>query len=600
MGLGDMREYMISIADAVEVSNIKFEIPGTDYRIAVASFFAEEKISMCFEADISLVSTDILDPERVMERTGVLSVKGSKATRYFHGVIREFRLRGRNGRFYEYECRLVPSLWFAGISQDCRIFQNMPVTDIVREVLREHCIYTNEYEFRFNEGKYKEKTAVRRQCVQYRETGLNFITRILEEEGIFFFFEHSRDRHLLVFADDNINCKSLRQLYEKENPLIVDSILECRDYSGQEEEGEAVREFLYSRSIRPGKVTQGAFNFKMPATPLTVTTHPGTGAAHEIYDYPCNYGHRDYGTRLAQIRLEEQKVFEKAVQVRSDCPLLMPGMVFDLSGHQIQSLDDGYLVMSIRHDGRQSHVFGEQSGIGGDSAYSNEFLAIQKRIPYRPGRITPKPYMRGMQTAKVVGPENQEIYMDEYGRVKVQFHWDRNADKMRFKSECSCWIRPAQAWAGAGHGTLFIPRVGDEVLVDFLEGDPDWPVIVGSVYGEMNRPLYRLPEKQMCSTIRTRSIPDSGGFNELRFADQAGEEEIYLHAAKDCNVVVLNDNRISIGNDRIEKVGSSLEITCGQSRFAMSKDGKVTITGTQLDLEASGPVRINGKTVNIN
>lgn len=559
-----------SFRNMVKESKITFEIPDSQHQIAVSSYYVEERISDCFEANLVLVSEGIVDPEQVMEVPGVLTIAGINSSRHFHGIIREFRQIGRNGRFYIYEACLVPALWFALINQDCRIFQKKSVIEIVKEILEEYDITCDQYEFRgVDENKYKEKTVERRHCVQYREPDLDFFKRILEEEGIYFFFEHNRDKHLLVFGDNNVAFKKISQLYP-----LKDDILEFRDYSGQEESTESVREFHYSRSVCPGSVLYDAFNFKQPATLLETQKVGKTHKGHIIYDYPCNYGENKYGKDLAQVRLEEQKVYERLTQGSSNCPLLMPGMTFDLKGHDFTGIDDTYIVISARHEGRQSHVLGEKSGIGGDFSYSNSFAAIQKSVVYRPGRHTRKPYMRGMQTATVVGPSDQEIYTDQYGRVKVLFHWDRKAKAKENREESSCWLRTAQPWGGDGWGTVFIPRVGDEVLIDFMEGDPDWPIIVGSVYNELNKPLYTLPAHMTRSAIKTRSTPKSTGFNELRFEDRAGSEEIFIHGEKDWNIVIKNDKTqfvgcdesLSVSNNRTKSVGVNQSESIGANK----------------------------------
>jgi type VI secretion system secreted protein VgrG len=220
-------------------------------------------------------------------------------------------------------------------------------------------------------------------------------------------------------------------------------------------------------------------------------------------------------------------------------------------------LNQGYVVVLNEHKGSQFHVLGENTGIGGDYRYSNEFMVIPAKINFRPGRSIEKPHIIGMQTATVVGKPDDEIYTDEYGRVKVLFHWDRLGRENENREDCSCWVRCAQAWGGNGWGMVFTPRVGDEVLITFMEGDPDWPIIVGSVYNGANMPLYTLPENMTRSVIRTRSTPKSSGFNELRFEDKAGSEEIFLHGEKDWNIVIKNDKTQSIGRDESLSVGNN-------------------------------------------
>ena len=217
-------------------------------------------------------------------------------------------------------------------------------------------------------------------------------------------------------------------------------------------------------------------------------------------------------------------------------------------------MDKEYVLIDVHHSGEQTHVLGEQTGIGGDFTYSNSFTVVPSSVTIRPGKSIPKPYIHGLQSATVVGPENEEIYVDEYGRVKVQFHWDRIGKK---NEQSSCWLRCAQSWGGGGWGSMFIPRIGDEVLVSFMEGDPDWPIITGSVYNGRHMPLYDLPANKTRSTIRTRSYPNSNGYNELRFEDMAGQEEVYLQGEKDWNILIKNDKGQTIGHDETLSVANN-------------------------------------------
>jgi type VI secretion system secreted protein VgrG len=539
---------MATIADALKESKIKFSILGTEYRIAVESFHAAEKISATFNINLRLISEDQIKAADVVEKPGLLTVVGQTGDRYFHGVISQFMLSGKNGRFYLYQAKLVPSIWFMMLNQDCRIFQEMSVVEIVRELLKDNDIPSDRYEFRLKESYEK-----RRHCVQYRETDLIFISRLLEEEGIFYFFEHSKDKHLLVFADSTVAYK----------PIDGEPKVKFNSGGGLVAEEESVSELSMTRSVRPGKIAQAAYNFKKPSLDLTVQRQGKTYDKYEIYDYPCNYGYTEGGQRLAQIRLEEQKTFEERAQGFSNCPRLIPGFMFDLSGHDFSELDKKYVPVIVEHTGSQFHVLGEKSGIGGDFSYSNEFTAIPATVTLRPGRAIDKPIIQGLQSATVVGPKGEEIYTDEWGRVKVQFHWDRLGKN---DEKSSCWLRTAQAWGGGGWGAQFIPRVGDEVLVDFMEGDPDWPIIVGSVYNEANQPLYDLKNNKTQSGIKTRSYPDGPGFNELRFEDKKGEEHVYLQGEKDWNILIKNDKGQNVGHDETLSVANNRTKTVGANQ----------------------------------
>ena len=295
----------------------------------------------------------------------------------------------------------------------------------------------------------------------------------------------------------------------------------------------------------------------MPSVKLDSDWYKPEDSYYEIYDFPWDYGKFDHGKRLAMIRYEEQRTFENMAVGSGNCPRLAPGYTFKISGHDVKALNQDYLVVLNEHKGSQFHVLGENTGIGGDYSYGNEFMIIPSKINFRPGRSIDKPHIIGMHTATVVGKPGDEIYTDEYGRVKVLFHWDRPGRENENREDCSCWVRCAQAWGGNGWGTVFTPRVGDEVLIAFMDGDPDWPIIVGSVYNGANMPLYTLPENMTRSVIKTRSTPKSSGFNELRFEDKAGSEEIFIHGEKDWNIVIKNDKTQSIGHDESLSVGNN-------------------------------------------
>jgi len=519
-----------------------FEISGS--ALGVAEFTAREEISSPCEVDLSLVSEDEINFDDVIGKEALLTILGDEADRYFHGIINEFMQTGSSGRFHLYHTRMVPSMWLLSLEQDCRIFQKKSVPDIVKQVLQDAGITSDRFDFRL-QGQYEPKE----YCVQYRETDLNFISRLLEEEGIFYFFEHAKDKHLLVFGDSPVNYQPISG-----EPKVV-----FNPGQGMVPEKEAVIRLILSRQIRSGKFTYKDFNFEKPSLDLTVDKQDHENKKLEVYDYPGEYLDEDRGKKLAQIRLQEAVMFKDKAEGQSGCPRFIPGFTFKLSDHEREVFNQEYVLLEVLHDGSQPQVLEELSG-GSGFSYSNQFLGIPSSVTLRPERNTPKPVVEGVQTAIVTGPAGEEIYPDEHGRVKVQFHWDREGKN---DEKSSCWIRVSQAWAGAGWGAMYIPRIGHEVIVDFIEGDPDRPIITGRVYHGTNKPPYDLPGEKTKSTIKSDCSIGGGGSNEFRFEDKKGSEEIYIHGQKDWTIAIDNDKNQTVGNNETLSVGSNRTKTVG-------------------------------------
>ncbi len=310
--------------------------------------------------------------------------------------------------------------------------------------------------------------------------------------------------------------------------------------------------------MHSGTYTQTSDNFKHPSHPLDTKDQAKDEQTrkYEIYDYPGPYGDQETGGKKTRIRREEQTALREQTQGQSNCPRLLPGHTFKLENHDFRDFNKEYLLIGVSHTGEQPQTLEEQAT--GGANYTNRFTAIPASVSYRPIRNIEKPYISGVQSATVVGPQNEEIYVDEHGRIKVQFHWDRKGKK---DESSSCWIRCGQTWGGQGWGSVFIPRIGDEVLIKFREGDPDWPIITGSVYNGKNPPLYDLPASKTRSTIKTKSIPNSSGYNELRFEDKAAGEEIYLQGEKDWNILIKNDKGQTVGHDERLNVANNRDKT---------------------------------------
>ena len=556
-----------------------FEIKGAP-EIEIAYFQAQERISEPFAVHVALASTSQIQYDDVIQKEALLTLSGTEADRYFHGIVRKFEHTGKNGQKHLYQADIVPFLMLLSLEQDCRIFQDKKVQDIVTKIYQESGIPDDRYEFRL-----KNKDRMRKFCVQYRETDMDFVCRLLQEEGIFYFFEHSKDKHVMVFADDTVNYK----------PIEGSQEVSFKPASGLNPEKESISHIDFSRRLRPGTYTHTNYNFKKPSVDLETKEKAKDAKQQkfEIYDYPGQYGKEEQGKKLAKIHLEAGKALEEQASGNSTCPRLVAGFTFKLEGHDFKAFNREYLLVGVSHSGQQPQALEEQAGSGAGANYSNTFLAIPSTVTYRPLKTIEKPYVRGLQTATVVGRKGEEIHTDEWGRVAVQFHWDRLGKN---DENSSCWIRVGQMWGGVGWGAQFIPRVGDEVLVDFMEGDPDWPIIVGSVYNEANQPIYDLKNNKTQSGIKSRSYPDGPGFNELRFEDKKGEEHVYLQGEKDWNILIKNDKGQSVGHDetlsvannRTQTVGANQRETIGANQEIRVGANHTETIGANMSLSVGG------------
>jgi type VI secretion system secreted protein VgrG len=583
----------MAISGSASEAQFLLEIDGIE--MGVVDFTAREEISSLYEADLTLASKDEINFDDVIGKDALLTILGDESDRYAHGIISEFMQSGARGEFLLYQTRMVPALWLLSLEQDCRIFQNKKVEDIVKQILEDGGITSDRFAFRL-QNEYQP----REYCVQYRETDLNFISRLLEEEGIFYFFEHAQDKHLLVFGDSTVNYQPIAGEQNEENQTEV--LFHPPDAMVPEE--ESVQAFAFTRQIKSGKVTLRDFDFVKPSLDLTAQKQADSYPKLEVYDYPGEYLEQERGKKLADIRLQEAVVFTDKAEGQGVCPSFIPGFTFKLTGHQISTFDDEYLLIEVIHTGSQPQTL--EATASGEFSYNNQFLAIPSAVTLRPERNTPKPVVEGVQTAIVAGPDGEEIYTDEYGRVKVQFHWDREGER---NENSSCWIRVASTFAGGNYGCIFTPRIGQEVIVDFVEGDPDRPIITGSVYNANTMPPYKLPDEKTKSTIKTNSSTGGDGFNEIRFEDLKGEEEIFIHGEKNLDMRIKNDRREWIGNDRhsvvirdkLEEVGRDSHIVIKRDELhEIKRDHNLKIKGKQaIDVTGSRSITVQGDVIEV-
>jgi type VI secretion system secreted protein VgrG len=509
----------------------------------VEALHGSEGISQLFSYELSLVSEARgICFEKLIGTSVTVSINLSSGNkRYLNGIISSFsqgssgKSTGSDSRFSHYRATMVPWLWLLTRSAESRIYQNMSVPEIAEQLFKEHGC--NDFQLKLQGSDQK-----REYCVQYRETHFNFISRLLEKEGIGYFFEQSAAKHKMILFDNPQASSPCPEQKSASFQILL---------SGQQD-GDVITELESTKQIRASKFSLSDFNFRVPNTSLSIDV-PGNSqlcpGEREIYDYPGDYEKKNEGEQYARIRMEEEESQVTTVTGASSCRAFSSGYRFTLKNfHKDELNDKEYILVALEH-----HIT-QVVQAGGHFAYGNRFVCLPAEMPFRPLRRSRKPVVNGVQTALVVGPIGEEIYVDEHGRVKVQFHWDRQG---RRDEKSSCWIRVSQMWAGAGWGGMFIPRIGQEVIVDFLEGDPDRPIITGRVYNGASQPPYNLPEEKTKSTLKSNSSPGGGGFNEFRFEDRKGKEEIYLHGQKDWNVEILNDKGQVIGHDETLQVGNN-------------------------------------------
>jgi len=509
--------------------------------LLLRSFSGQEAVSRPFHFELQMHSENhSIDFNAIVGKgVAIRMILPSGDERFINGVVSSFTQGGtallsdgeKPAEFSEYRATVVPWLWFLTRTSDCRIFQNMSVPDIIEKVFTDAGFH--DFDKRL-QGSYDP----REYCVQYRETGFNFVSRLMEEEGISYFFEHTKDKHVLVLLDDPAEFK----------PCPLQPNVTYTSVVGEPGDDQVVTELSMSQEVRPGKYTYKDFNFEQPTLNLSASA-TGTDDRHlEIYDYPGEYRKKDQGDRLARIRMEEEDTTLKVAAGSGNCMGFVSGYRFELKSHYRGDLNQQYALISVHHSCTQGDNYRSSlARAAEDIHYANHFQCIPHSVHYRPPRTTPVPVIHGSQTAIVVGPSGEEIYVDKYSRVKVQFHWDREG---KYDDKSSCFVRVSQNWAGKRWGAMFIPRIGQEVIVDFLDGDPDQPIITGRVYNGESMPPYDLPGEMTKSAIKSYSSKGGDGFNEIRFEDKKGNEQLFTHAEKDMDIRVKNDRREWIGNDR--------------------------------------------------
>ncbi|KNH17915.1 type IV secretion protein Rhs [Pseudomonas syringae] len=525
-----------------------FSLTVEDYAgdLQVLSFAGTEGISQPYRFDLELVSENPdLDLEKLLHKQAFLAFdpKGSG----IHGQIYRVAQGDASKRLTRYKISLVPQLQYLHHRTNQRIYQQMSAPKIIALILEEHGIKGNAYKFQLS-----QPCPDRDYCVQYDETDLHFVQRLCEEEGIHYHFQHSEKAHLLVFGDDQTVFPKLGQptAYVQGSGMVADE--------------PVIKGFKLRLETRTGRVTRRDYDFEKPNLRLESAYKPdgeSTEPDLEDYDYPGRFLDRARGKFLSQRALERHRADYQQAEGHGDQTTLVSGHFLEMSDHPRTEWNDLWLLTEVVHEGKQPQVLEE--GVTSDTTdnkddfhqgYRNRFLATPWAVFYRPALEHPKPRVLGSQTAMVTGPKGEEIHCDQYGRIKVQFHWDREglAD-----DKTSCWMRVSSSWAGDRYGAIAIPRIGMEVLVTFLEGDPDQPLVTGCLYHKENQVPYELPANKTRTVFKTLSSPGGGGFNELRIEDKKGAEQIFIHAQRDWDENIEHDQKIRVGNERHDTVAKN-------------------------------------------
>jgi len=509
-----------------------------------------EQLSQLFEYELDLLSEkNNIDLKQLLGKNMTVTLhllEGGQ--RFLHGIVTRASRSGMMGRFYHYRATLKPKAWLLTRRSNCRIMPTeKSVPDIVKLILNEHGVSDVGMQL---SGTYSP----REYCVQYRETDFNFISRLLEDEGIYYYFNHSHSAHTLVLCDS--------VAAQKKAPVNANIPFFQPANQNRRKEGH-LYEWNVSQEIQSGNCELDDYDFEAPNTDLTAkSSKPGahTESGKEVYDYPGGYKEKSDGEQYSKVRLEELRSQFEQIAARGNARQLAAGMKFKLVDFPVADQNREYAIVSsslqLQNNGYESD---------GITDCEEEYQCAFRVLPataenqFRPPRLTPMPIVQGVQTAIVVGKKGEEIWTDTYGRVKVQFHWDRLGKK---DENSSCWVRVAQVWAGKAWGAMHIPRVGQEVIVDFLEGNPDRPIITGRVYNAEQMPPYVLPDNQTQSGIKSRSSKEGGAdnFNEIRFEDKKGEEELYIHAEKDCTRIVENNDVQKVGFDKKDQGNQTIDI----------------------------------------
>ena len=551
---------------------------GSDV-LLLQSFTGTEGISRLFKFELELLSEHrkITFSDIVGKAATITVYLSDRSPRYFNGLVSRFRQADADGNFFRYTAEIVPTLWLLDRIVDCRIFQQLTPLQIIEKLLAEVGItdFRNSVQATLPTLEY---------CVQYRETSFNFISRLMEQYGIFYFFEHEAEKHTVVLSDS----KSAHAYCPGQRSARLDIT------AGGPDDADVITQWSIEQEFRSGKYSLADFNFEKPTLDLsssvTSTIDVPAMQSCEIYDYPGGFKTKEDAATAVRVRIEQEESAHKRIHGAGVCRAFGAGYKFEFEHPFRPDANMACVLTELRHSASVGSNY-----TGGDEipeSYSNIFRCIPYAVPFRPPSTSRKPVVHGLQTAIVVGPSGEEIYVDKHGRVKVQFHWDRHG---QYNEKSSCWVRVATMAAGKQWGGIMIPRIGWEVVVAFEEGDPDRPLIVGSVYNAGQTAPYKLPDEKTKSTLKTNTTKGGGGFNEIRIDDNSGKEQIFVHGQKDLHIrikndvfeTIVNDRHVSVKNEHVSEIGADNHIHVKGNQNEKI-DGAVSLKAGQDILQKAG------------
>jgi type VI secretion system secreted protein VgrG len=552
------------------MTNVPLEVttPFGAGKLILRNVQGEEGISKLFRFTLQMESDDgALDFTKIVGKavTVTMTLPGGAKT-YRNGIVGRFTQAGKNARGTTYTAEMHPWTWLLTLNSDCHIYQNKSVPDILKAIFGDlgFSDFTNSLK-----GSYQP----REYCVQYNETTFEFISRLMEEEGIFYFFTHTSSGHKMVLADDASAFAACAEISAASIPGT---------FAAGWESIATIQSCTVEQNVVVGKYKTTDYNFETPSTAL-LGTASGKQSTPAMYEYPGNHKTQGDGQKIAGRVLNELEAPARLLRGNSNCRSFGAGLKFKVEKHSRSDINDSWVIKTLNWHADL------------DAAYGNSFEAFPAATAFRPPRVTKKPRISGIQTAIVTGKSGEEIFTDQYGRIKVQFYWDQLGKN---DENSSCWIRVAHFWAGKQWGSFFLPRVGQEVVVTFLEGNPDRPLVTGSVYNATQTVPYGLPGEQTKSTIKSHSSKQGSGFNEFRFEDKKDSEEIFLQAQKDLNIKVLHDETRTVTNARtttISKKDDTLTVSEGNRVISVSKGNEThSVKGTR-DLTVTGDETVTDK-----
>lgn len=560
-----------------DANQAQFEInvATIDIPLQVYSFSGQETLGENYQFDVTFICEEPeLNLAQWLQLPACLTLHHDNnpdfAPRYVHGIIESIEQISTSFRNSTYRLSLVPIFALLNYRTNYQIFQNKTVPDIITEIYQQAGILSNHFAIElFNTHEPRE------YCVQYGESDAMFVQRLLSEEGLVYYFEHTESGVKQIISDGP-------EIYTELPPLCV-----VAD-NGMTKDGNTITSLMKKQQVSVGKVSVRDFNFETPTRlPAGIIQNDDQGEcaselALEHYQYPINQTSSEKATKQASLRLEQQRSRSIELFGESDCAQLTAGYFQPIQEHPNPEWNDTWLLTQVFHSGRQPQVLEELAD--GGSEYNASFRCMPWIVPFKL-TTQPKPLIHNVDTAIVTGPESEEIYCDEHGRVKVQFHWDRNGQG---NEKTSCWLRTSQGWAGNQYGQFILPRIGHEVIVSFIHGDPDKPIITGALYNGANKPPYTLPEHKTRSTFKTSSSLGGENFNELRFEDKKDAEQIYIHAAKDMDSQIQNDHTIEVFNDEHKIVHNNQFNEIKNNRHA-------TVNGSQFEtIKGDAHHQVNG------